>query len=103
MDCRVHGVAKSWTQLSDFHSLTHGKIVYVLIAQSCLILATPSTVACQAPLFMEFSKQEYWSGLPFPLPGHIPHPGVQPKSPALEADSLLLSYLGRAMGFGYIQ
>ena len=45
MDCRVHGVAKSWTQLSDFHSLTHGKIVYVLIAQSCLILATPSTAA----------------------------------------------------------
>jgi len=52
---------------------------------------------------MEFPKQEDWSGLPFPPPGAIPHPGVEPKSPALEADSLPLSYLGRAMRFGYIQ
>ena len=50
--------------------------------------ATPWTVACQAPLSMEFSRQEYWSGLPFPSPGGLPDPGIKPRSPALEADAL---------------
>ena len=50
---------------------------------------TPWTVACQAPLSMEFSRQEYWSGLPLPSPGDIPDPGIKPGSPALQADSLL--------------
>ena len=45
--------------------------------------ATPLTVACQAPLSMRFSKQEYWSGLPFPSPGDLPNPGTEPESPAL--------------------
>ena len=48
----------------------------------------PWTVACQAPLSMEFSRQEYWSGLPFPSPGDLPNPGIEPGSPALQADSL---------------
>ena len=51
--------------------------------------ATPWTVAHQAPLSMEFSMQEYWSGLPFPSPGDLPNPGIEPRSPALQADSLL--------------
>ena len=46
-------------------------------------------VAHQAPLSMEFSRQEYWSGLPFPTPGDLPDPGIEPGSPALQADSLL--------------
>ena len=46
-------------------------------------------VAHQAPLSMEFSRQEYWSGLPFPTPGDLPDPGIKPGSPALQADSLL--------------
>ena len=46
------------------------------------------TVACQAPLSMGFSRQEYWSGLPFPPPGDLPNPGVKPMSPALQANSL---------------
>ena len=50
--------------------------------------ATPWTVALQAPLFIEFSRQEYWSGLPFPSPGDLSHPGIEPASPTLEADSL---------------
>ena len=52
------------------------------------LLATPWTVACQAPLSMEFSRQEYWSGLPFPSPGDIPNPGIKYRSPALKTDSL---------------
>ena len=46
------------------------------------------TVACQAPLSTEFSRQEYWSGLPFPSPGDLPDPGIKSRSPALQADSL---------------
>ena len=55
------------------------------------LLETLRTVACQAPLFMGFSWQEYWSGLPFPPPGHLAHPGIEPTPPALQADSLPLS------------
>ena len=51
--------------------------------------AIPWTVALQAPLPMEFSKQEYWSGLPFPSPGELPNLGIEPKSFTLQADSLL--------------
>ena len=59
-----------------------------LVTKSCLTLATPWTVACQAPLSMGFSRQEYWSGLPFPSPGDLPDPGIEPGSPALQADSV---------------
>ena len=55
------------------------------------------TIACQAPLSMEFSRQEYWSGLPCPPPGDLPNPGIRPESPAslaLQADALLLSHQG---------
>ena len=51
------------------------------------LFETPWTVAHQAPLSMEFSRQEYWSGLPFPSPGDPPNPGTEPRSPALQ-DSL---------------
>ena len=54
----------------------------------------PWTVACQAPLSMEFSRQEYWSGLPFPTPGDLPDPGIEPGSPTLQADSLPAEPLG---------
>ena len=56
------------------------------------LFETPWTVACQAPLSMEFSKQEYWSGKPFPSPGDLPNPGTEPLSPELQADSLPLSH-----------
>ena len=49
---------------------------------------TAWTVAHQAPLSMEFSRQEYWSGLPFPSPGDLLDPGIEPGSPALQADAL---------------
>ena len=47
------------------------------------LFATPWTVACQASLSMEFSRQEYWSGLPCPSPGHLPNPQIKPRSPIL--------------------
>ena len=50
---------------------------------------TPWTIAHQTPLSVEFSRQEYWSGLPFPSPGDLPNPGIKPRSPALQVDSLL--------------
>ena len=52
------------------------------------LFATPWTVAYQAPPSMGFARQEYWSGLPFPSPGDLPGPGIEPGSPTLEADAL---------------
>ena len=52
------------------------------------LFSTPWTVAHQAPPSMGFSRQEYWSGLPSPSPGDLPNPGIEPTSPALEADAL---------------
>ena len=63
--------------------------VKVLVSQSYLTLARASwTVARQSPLSMGFPRQEYWSGLPFPSPGDLPDPGIEPRSPALQAGSL---------------
>ena len=59
-----------------------------LVAKSCLTLVTPWTMALQVPLSMGFSRQEYWSGLPFPSPGELPNPGIEPRSPALQEGSL---------------
>ena len=56
---------------------------------SCVrLFVTPWTVAYQAPQSVEFSRQEYWSGLPFPSPGDLPNPGTEPRSPTLQADTL---------------
>ena len=53
------------------------------------LFANPWTIAHQAhPPSMEFSRQEYWSGLPFPSPGDLPDPGIKPRSPALQAQAL---------------
>ena len=61
----------------------------LLVAQLCLTLHDPmDCIACQVPLSMEFSRQEYWSGLPLPSPGDLPNPGIEPGSPALHAYSL---------------
>ena len=56
------------------------------------------TVPCQAPLSMEFSMQEYWSRFPFPSPGDLPDPGIKPRSPALQAESLQLEPPGNPVG-----
>ena len=59
-----------------------------LVSKPCLTLCDPWTVAHQAPPSMGFSRQEYWSGLPFPFPGYLPDPGIEPRSPTLQADAL---------------
>ena len=59
-----------------------------LVAESCPTLANPRTVGFQAPLSMGCPRQEYWGGWPFPSPGDLPDPGIEPWSPALQADSL---------------
>jgi len=56
---------------------------------------TPWTIAFQAPLSIGFSRQEYWSGLPFPSPGDLPDPGIEPRSPALQAESLPTEVRGK--------
>ena len=60
----------------------------MLVTQLCLTFCDAWTVACQAPLSMEFSRQEYWSRLVFTFPGDLPDPGTEPGSLALQADSL---------------
>ena len=67
----------------ELWSLTLEGEVKVLVIE----FAMPRTIACQVPLSMEFSKQEYWRGLPFPSPGVLSNPGVGPGSPTLQADS----------------
>ena len=61
--------------------------MYGLVTELYLTLVTPWTVALQAPLSMEFSRQEYWNRLSFLSPGVLPNPGIRPRSPALQADS----------------
>ena len=70
---------------------SHYKGTVVILSQSCLcdpphgVFVTPWTVALQAPLSVEFSRQEYWSELPFPAPEAFPDPGIEPVSPVSPA------------------
>ena len=69
-------------------------VVVYSLSRVCLFV-TPWTIALQAPLSMGFPRQEYWSSLPFPSPGDLPDPGIEPRSPALQADSLLTEPPGK--------
>ena len=64
------------------------------------LFATPWTVPYQASLSIGFSRQGYWSGLPFPSPGDLPDPGIEPRSPALQADALLSEPPGKSIAEG---
>ena len=80
------GSLKTWLLSADHHN---GKVkVKVKSLSRVRLFATPWTVAYQASLSMGFSRQEYWIGLPFPSPGDLPDPGIEPRSPALEAGTL---------------
>ena len=67
------------------------------------LFATPWTAAYQAPPSMGFSRQEYWSGLPFPSPGDLPDPGIEPRSPTLQADALTSEPPGKVVVFSNLR
>ena len=67
----------------------------VKVIQLCPTLCDPVDYSLPAPLSLEFSRQEYWSWLPFPSPGNLPGPGIEPRSPALQVDSLPFESLGK--------
>ena len=80
----------------------HFYFLYLLLVKSLSrvrLFATPWTVAYQAPPSMEFSRQEYWSALTFPSPGDLPNPGIEPRSPVLQADALLSEPPGKPLFF----
>ena len=73
-------------------------VKYVSVSHSVVSgSVTPWTIAYQAPLSMEFSRQAYWSGLPFPSPGDLPVPGIKPGSPTFQADALLSEPPGKPL------
>ena len=81
--------------------MTYARTTSLYVAHACAqmlrciqLFVTPWTVACQSFLSMGFSGQEYWSGLPFPSPGALPDPGIEPVSSAWQVDSLPLCHLG---------
>ena len=70
--------------------------LHSMLELSCVqLVVTPWTVPHQAPLSMEFPRQEYWSGLPFPPPGDLSNPGIEPVSPALQEDFSPAELLGK--------
>ena len=97
MDCSLPG--------SSAHGIFQARVLEwgAIAFSSCMLsgvqlFATPWTVACQGPLSKGFLRQEHWSGLPFPPPGDLPNPGIEPASPvslALQADSLRAEPLGK--------
>ena len=70
-----------------------------LVTKSCPTLVTPWTVASEVPLSMGFSRQEYWSGLPFPSPGNLLIPGIKHGPPALQVDSLPTKLWGKILSY----
>ena len=77
-----------WKYILDFVSSKFKKKNERWSLSHVQLFAIPWTIALQAPLSMEFSKKEYWSGLPFPSPGDLSDTGIKPRSPALQVDSL---------------
>ena len=111
----VHGVAKSWTRLSDWTELNNDLnmspriSVYMFViflvkvkwksksVSRVWLFATPWTIQP-----MEFSRPEYWSGEPFPSPGDLPNPGIEPRYPTLWADSFPAEPQGKPSHFCYL-
>ena len=91
MHCKIFGSILSLCLLEtrSTHSFLPRimRTTHIVVVVSCEVMsnsfAAPWTVACQAPLSMGFSRQEYWGDLPFPSPDDLPNPGIKPMSPAL--------------------
>ena len=99
------GSVPSWVCLGKL-LLSFPICVYVYVcvhAQSCLTLCDPWTIACQPPLSMEFSRQQYWSELPFPPPGDLPNSRIEPESPALASRFFITTPPGKPYIPSYTQ
>ena len=94
MQCEnIHTMTKNISihkrrKLCEIHFPDLELSIEVKLLSRVLLFATPWTVAYKVPLSIEFSGQENWSRLPFPSPGNLPDPGIEPRSPALQADAL---------------
>ena len=104
MDYTVHGILQTrileWVAFPFSRGSSQPKDpnqVKVKSLSRVGLFATPWTVAYQAPLSMRLSRQEYWSGSPFPSPGYLPDPGIEPGSPALESDTLTSEPQGKPL------
>ena len=92
---RLHGrVREQVSQNSVPNQLTWKYESKVRSISRVRLFATPWTEAYQAPLSMGLSRQEYWRGVPFPSPGDLPDPGIEPGSPVLQTDALRLTHQG---------
>ena len=85
---KMRTAAREAASLIALRDCSKAAVVKVKLLSRVRLFATPWTVAYQAPPSMGFSRQECWSGLPFPFPGDLPDPGIEPRSPALWADAL---------------
>ena len=84
----LRSISELWCELGGNEILPLEEKVKVKSLSRVRLFTTPWTIAYQAPPSMGFSRQEYWSGLPFPSPEELPNPGIEPRSPALQADTL---------------
>ena len=100
VDCSTPGTPDHHYLLDNAQIHVHWVSVCAKSLLSCPAHSDPCTVACQAPLSMGFSKQEYWSRLPCPPPGHLPNPGIELRCPTLQADSLTSESIGKPMNTG---
>ena len=78
--------------------VTFGSLQMCLLEEVVIQLLSPWTIARQAPLSMDFSRQEYWSRVPLSSSGNIPNPGIEPASSEMQVDSLPLSHQGSLLG-----
>ena len=101
MEKMQESISKDLEELKNKHTETSNRVMEIKSTLKVKSLSrvrlfvTPWTVAYQAPLSMGFSRQEYWSGLPFPSPGDLPDLGIKPGFPALEADALTSELPGK--------
>ena len=87
-----------WSEQTPLYNNTRDDFTHGgggLVTKLCPTLVTPCMVDCQAPLSVGFSRQEYWSGLPFPSLGDLPDPEIEPGSPLLQADTLPTELRGK--------
>ena len=92
--------SKTWHRFQIIEFYENGwSLLFAVQSLSCVqLFATPGTAACQAPRSVGFPRQEYWGGLPFPSPGDLPDPGIEPTSPAFSGGFLTTELAGRSVG-----